>query len=289
MSFVIEHWPDNLQNPQHPAARAAVQPSSSWSLGDGARLVSNLVLDAIAPPRCAGCGWFSEHLFCGRCAPRVRRTDQGAEVCECCGERFDPLAVIAPGTVCAACRKVDEAKRPIARARSLWMLRGPVRLAVHDFKYRRHTRLAPWLGAHMALVAQSDPILSRAHAVVPVPLFAWREWTRGFNQSAMLAREVSRVLGVPCLDALRRVRHTPSQTTLTREARGANVSGAFAVRARSASKYLEATGGPILLIDDVWTTGATLYECARTLRKAGCREVYALTLARRGSVAARAD
>lgn len=259
-----------------------------WTLPLVALAVEEAALSALAPPRCAGCGWFSPHLFCEQCAPRVRRVDQGAG-CECCGEPFDSRAVIAPGTICAECRgKGGDVASPIERARSLWMLRGPVRNAVHDFKYRRHSALSAPLGAHLGAFARQDSMLSTARLIVPVPLHSRREWARGFNQSGLLAQHVAREMGIPCAHALRRVRHTPTQTSLSRQARDANVRRAFQVPARAISKYLpEAFEGPVLLVDDVWTTGATLRECARALRQAGFAKVWALTLARRGTVPAR--
>ena len=278
--FVIERLPRN-------SSRASPQ-CALWTLPALARAVEEAALSALAPPRCAGCGWFSPALFCQNCAPRVRRVD-GCALCDCCGEPFDPRAVIAPGTICARCRgKGGQANSPIERARSLWMLRGPVREAVHDFKYRRHSALAAPLGTHLGAFAQGDVLLSSARLVVPVPLHSWREWARGFNQSGLLAQHVAREMGVPCAQILRRVRHTPTQTSLSRQARDANVHHAFAVDAvdaRAIAKYLhEAAEGPVLLVDDVWTTGATLRECARALRQAGFQSVCALTLARRGAV-----
>ncbi len=253
-----------------------------WTAQGIARAIAEAAAEALAPPRCAGCGWFSPHLFCEQCAPRVRGVAGRAALCECCGERFDALAVIAPGTICARCRgEGGEPASPLSRARSLWLLSGPVRHAVHDFKYRRHSDLAASLGAQLAAFAQRDPVLGGARLIVPVPLHPWREWARGFNQSGLLARHVARAMSIPCADVLWRTRHTPTQTTLSRPARDANVRAAFKVRQNQIAKYLQDEPGPVLLIDDVWTTGATLRECARVLRAAGFERVCALTLARR--------
>lgn len=256
-----------------------------WTLPGIARAIEGAGVAALAPPRCGGCGWFSPHLFCERCAPRVRRVDRVAALCDCCGEPFDPAAAIAPGTICAACRGAGgKIASPIERARSLWMLRGPVRLAIHDFKYRRHSELAASLGAHLGAFAMRDDTLSGARLIVPVPLHPWREWARGFNQSGLLARHAAREMGLPCVEALRRVRNTRTQTSLSRAARDANVRAAFEARATTVAKYLqEDSAGLVLLVDDVWTTGATLRECARALRRAGFKSVCALTLARRGT------
>ena len=273
--LVIERLP--------PGSNSSSPQRTPWTLPLMARRVEEAALSALAPPRCAGCDWFSPHLFCERCAPRVRRVDQGA-LCDCCGEPFDLRAVIAPGTICAQCRgKGGKAVPPIERARSLWMLRGPVREAVHSFKYRRHSALSASLGAHLGAFARCDLVLSRARLIVPVPLHLRREWARGFNQSGLLAQHVARAMGVPCVDLLRRVRHTATQTSLSRADRDANVHAAFQVRDREADKYLQhESQSTVLLVDDVWTTGATLRECTRALRQAGFTSVCALTLARRG-------
>jgi ComF family protein len=113
-------------------------------------------------------------------------------------------------------------------------------------------------------------VLRGADLVVPVPLHRSRERARGFNQ----ARELSRCLGCPMLDALVRTRKTASQADLTAAKRAANVAGAFAWRGGALD------GLAIVLVDDVSTTGATLNACARALLAAGAREVRALTAAK---------
>lgn len=111
-------------------------------------------------------------------------------------------------------------------------------------------------------------------AVLPIPLHAQRLRARGFNPSALLAKQVARKIGARLdLDTLVRTRNTPSQTALTRTERLRNVAGAFAAR-KTASRE-------VWLVDDVATTGATLTEAARALRRAGVQQVHALTLAYR--------
>jgi ComF family protein len=117
------------------------------------------------------------------------------------------------------------------------------------------------------LVAASD-------CVVPVPLHWWRQWRRGFNQSALLARR----LGPPVYPWLQRIRATVSQTALPLSRRHANVRGAFCLSRSAAIARLEHRH--VLLVDDVITTGATLEACARVLRAAGAAGVSALVVAR---------
>ncbi|HLG94359.1 MAG TPA: ComF family protein, partial [candidate division Zixibacteria bacterium] len=109
-------------------------------------------------------------------------------------------------------------------------------------------------------------------ALVPVPLHWTRKWSRGFNQSAILARAVSKTAGLPVWPALRRVKRTRDQTRLSREKRLANVRGAFRV-----TKEVE--GKNLLLLDDVTTTGATLEECRRVLAEAGAAQVSSAVVA----------
>jgi ComF family protein len=129
------------------------------------------------------------------------------------------------------------------------------------------------------------PRESRFDMVVPMPLHWVRQWKRGFNQSDLLARVVSKRIGSPVMRVIRRRRATPPQAGLSNAQRRTNVAGAFIVRKRAVIK-----GRNILLIDDVLTTGATLSACASVLKRAGAGRVTVLTLARvdrrRSSIAA---
>ncbi len=235
------------------------------------RALHGAFLDAIFPPRCAGCGAWSRTVFCEACAPKLQPIR--APFCDFCGETFDPLAFSAP--ICARCR----AKTPAFRAaRAAFDFDGPLREAIHRLKYRQKSALAPRLAPFLAGALEGDGYLSRFNPnfLVPVPLHPARHRKRGFNQSALLAAELSLLLGVPSRDLLRRTRNTPPQVGLKGEARTKNVRGAFAADMRDQNWQ----GSRILLIDDVFTTGATLGEAAKTLRKAGADEVCALTLAR---------
>jgi ComF family protein len=148
---------------------------------------------------------------------------------------------------------------------------GSLREILHAFKYGRMRSIAGRLADLMR--REGDTILSDADAVVPVPLHASRRRTRGFNQAADLAAR----LGPPLVHALRRVRRTSPQTDLSAAQRRANVRGAFAARRRAHSLV---EGRTVVLVDDIWTTGATLEACAATLRQAGAVQVRAITAAR---------
>lgn len=146
---------------------------------------------------------------------------------------------------------------------------------IKRFKYGRDRTLAPVL-ADLLLGALGDArfLGKRFDALVPVPLHPLKEREREFNQSALLAERLSRLLGVPVGHQLRRTRATVPQAGLDRSARMKNLDGAFALRKAPAS---DAT---LLLVDDVTTTGATLDACASRLREGGASEVWAVVVAR---------
>ena len=233
-------------------------------------------LDAVFPPRCGGCRRFSQAIFCERCQSQV--VVLRGPRCEICGLLFDPLARGA--AICARCREQPPA---FERARAAWVFEGAPRALIHRFKYERRFALAARLAPPMSLTRGAREMLEawQPRFLVPVPLHASRLRARGFNQSALLARELSLGCGVPALELLQRTRRTPPQVGLARKERQHNVRGAFA-----ADEYLwekhRVKGARILLIDDVFTTGATLGECAQTLKKAGASAVGALTIARQG-------
>jgi len=206
-------------------------------------------------------------------------------VCRACLAKPEPLAA---DYFCIQCRApfrnqfpLDEAGRcALCRlgvrgfdaAYSFGFYEDELRQLIHLFKYARVQTLSAPLGRLLAMAFPRD---SSFDAIVPMPLHWRKRWQRGFNQSALLAREISRRTHIPVENALRRARHTAAQAGLTNAKRRKNVSGAFRVRkgARLGSRR-------ILLIDDVMTTGATAAACARALKMAGASQVTLLTLAR---------
>jgi ComF family protein len=200
--------------------------------------------------------------------------------CAACGSALEaPLA----GCVCAPCWGRVHAQAMPFRLRSGFVdsgcaagsYEGTLREIIHAFKYDGRRSLARPLGA-MLRHAGVD-MLRDADCVVPVPLHAWRRVRRGFNQASDLARQ----LELPVLHALWRTRWTPPQTGLTAGGRRRNVRRAFQIspllsRGRYSSLFEDRI---VVLVDDVRTTGATLNECARVLKRAGALEVRALTVA----------
>ena len=146
------------------------------------------------------------------------------------------------------------------------------------FKYGGEHYLRRPLGHWLVESLRSDARLLRqpADALVPVPLHRRRERERGFNQAEASCRVVGKSTGLPVWRALRRARPTPPQARLTREERRRNLRGAFVPAPRR-----PVTGAHLLLLDDVYTTGSTVHECARVLRQAGAASVHVLTVTRR--------
>jgi ComF family protein len=176
--------------------------------------------------------------------------------------------------LCGACLR---GRPPFALHRSAARYEGAVKEVLLLFKYRRHRPLGKPLArfVHGAL-GEEESLWNGADGLVPVPLHPRRRRERGFNQAAVLAAELSRLTGIPVWSgALRRTARTPAQTTLSRAERLSNVRGIFQARRPGRLR-----GRVAVLVDDVFTTGATVRECARTLLRAGAREVRAVTIAR---------
>ena len=223
------------------------------------------------PSVCAICGGNvrAGDYLCNQCEAKVARIV--APFCQKCSEPFE--GSITSEFTCANC-----AHRTIHfdAAVSAYRGRGMVREIIHEFKYGRQIHLrrlvARWL--HAAL---DDERLRgrRFDVVVPVPLHATRLRERGFNQASLLAALLSAHTSIPSKPLLDRIRYTTTQTALDRSERMENLHNAFRLR-----KNADVRGLRVLLIDDVLTTGSTLSECARVLKRAGALSVHAATAAR---------
>jgi ComF family protein len=229
------------------------------------RTAARWALDFALPPRCAGCGNIvgEVHSFCADCWRQIEFL--GDSGCSACGLPLQGTEA----TSCGACL----ARPPrIARTRSAVAYDELSRGLAIRLKYGRKVAIARTMARYMApLVARGDnPVL------VPVPLHRARLWQRGFNQSALVAREISRRLGIVANPFLiRRIKHTPPLKGMSALQRRKAVAGAFKVPDRSAVE-----GRTIILVDDVLTTGSTAEACARTLKRAGAARVELVSWAR---------
>jgi ComF family protein len=232
---------------------------------DFVRTAALRVLDFALPPRCAGCGVVVSdvHSFCPDCWRQIEFL--GNSGCSTCGL---PLQATEQ-TSCGACL----ARPPrIARIRAAVAYDELSRSLAIRLKYGRKVAIARTMARYMApLVAAGGEQL-----LVPVPLHRTRLWMRGFNQSALVARELSRRLGIASDSlALRRMRRTPPLKGMSPLQRRKIVAGAFRVRDKAAI-----AGKTVILVDDVLTTGSTADACARTLKRAGAARVELVSWAR---------
>lgn len=232
------------------------------------------ILDFILPTSCSYCrspiGDSGVPYFCFSCWADF--TTIHGPVCCRCGKPFDsPEALVhSPHHECGACRLNPPF---FDQSLSIGYFEGPLREAIHQFKYRPCRALGRplgrWMTEHIRLITDIDLIM-------PVPLHAKRLRHRGFNQSLLLAQRMHDAYRIPLsYDNLLRVRATRPQVELSGEQRIRNVAGAFDLRHPGML-----AGKVALLVDDVFTTGATMNECAAVLKNAGASQIIAVTLAR---------
>jgi competence protein ComFC len=218
-------------------------------------------LDWLYPPRCAGCDTPGSR-WCQRCENRTQVISYS--VCTICGRE-----VSEPG-LCVHC-----AKRPLnfTYLRSWANFEGPVRSAIHRLKYRNDISLGETFSR--PLIRLIDYFKINFDLVVPVPLAKKRLQERGYNQASLLAYPISLAFDSKfSSQALIKIKETSTQVGLSLNQRLENVRNAFE------AKVFLVENKKVLLVDDVCTSGATLDECAKTLKQVGASEVSALTLAR---------
>lgn len=215
-----------------------------------------VALDVLLPPTCAGCGLPGDAV-CAGCRSRLVPIE--SPCCRRCGHPW-PLPVAR----CPECRgSIDVARQAVGCT-------DPAPAIVSALKDGRRRSLAPQLAGIMAAgIVRPPPGVS----LVPVPLAPRRESERGFNQAALIARELGRSWDLPVLELLVRVRETPAQRGASVTERSLQVRGAFAMAAVPPPPA-------VCLVDDVHTTGATLAACARALRGGGVARVGAVAFAR---------
>jgi len=235
------------------------------------RALSEKMADFIWPVSCPKCAapTLAKNMLCPACWRDMKYITSPR--CTCCGLPFEFDA--GENMVCGQCA----GRAPyFKRARSLLVYDDASRDILLRFKHADQTDLAPVFAKWM-MQAGSD-LLSECDLLVPVPLHWTRLFYRRYNQSAMLALLISKLSGIAVQpDLLIRQKRTPSQGHFSKRQRQKNVQGAFVVHPRLKKNV---SGKKILLIDDVYTTGATVNACARTLRASGAATVDVLTLSR---------
>jgi len=227
------------------------------------------ILEFFLPRLCLFCGVAvgeaAQVAVCPECEAQIEWV--ASPLCTCCGMVFATRD--GADRVCGECQADPP---PFARARAAALYHGPVPQAITRFKFSRQLAFLPvmqhWLKRPLCL-----ELVAAADLLAPVPLHPKRIKKRGFNQSLLLTRAFP---GAPVArEAVVRTRHTAPQVGLNPKQRQDNVKGAFAVTDPALVK-----GKHVLLVDDLHTTGATVKECARVLRRAGASRVEVLTVAR---------
>lgn len=237
------------------------------------------LIDIIYPPKCHICDAFLDPV-------EGELNGESTSICEACFSDLVPIEspycpicsipfVSREGDshLCEDCMR----KRPFFSALAApYVFDGALMSAVHAFKYGTKSYLINPLGPLLTRFARDLFLKTDGLLIMPVPLHPKRLRQRGFNQSALLARHVAKALNTDLdISSLMRIKYTVPQTGLNKKERQKNIRGAFQVQTSAKIKKKK-----ILLIDDVATTGNTLNECARMLRKSGCKDVFSLVLAR---------
>lgn len=220
-----------------------------------------VALDLFFPRWCISCGKEGDYI-CGSCREKLPVITP--PICPLCGR---------PQSQAAICRSCSDDSPEIDGIRSPFLFDGVIRQAIHELKYRNLRALAPTLAGFLYDYVKEDPVTG--DVLVPVPIHRKRHRERGYNQSALLAKELGRLTGLPVVTGglIRKSHALPQARSAGVSERRQNVSEAFAcLDGRLRDKR-------VLLIDDVSTSGATLNACAGVLKSAGATTVWGLTLA----------
>ena len=238
----------------------------------------NAVADFLFPRRCLACGEINpkgiyKHI-CGDCATTAMLCTGGR--CLICGEIIGGKD--SPNV--RGCPKCFDIKTAYDEAFCPTVFDGTAKQLIHALKYAS----APYAATDLAKLALRHPdteIFLQNATIVPVPLHWLRRFKRGYNQTEIIARQIVKIaprLNIKIADILKRTRRTSTQTKLSREARMENIKGAFALKA---GVKLPPKDAPIILLDDVMTTTATINECAKTLKRAGFKNIRAFAVAKK--------
>lgn len=228
------------------------------------------ILDFLFPKKCLGCSKVGGY-FCSNCLNLVSLDPE--RICPVC-ERPSIGGQTHPG--CQTSTGLDGLT-------SIFAYKGIIKKGIGKLKYRFVSDLASDLVEIFLASCGEDKVFSdfcleKQPFLVPIPLHPQRERWRGFNQSALLGKMIAQNLGINfCPDLLQRIKNTTPQIKLKEKERKANIKDAFQISPSSPSALLSS---PLILFDDAWTTGATLKEAARILKRAGVKIVWGLTLAR---------
>lgn len=223
------------------------------------------ILDFFFPKRCLGCGRV-DNFVCPVCEEDLPvLQDQSCAVCQ------NPSV---GGFTHYRCQGLYRPERSL----SFLVYKGLTQKLIQGLKYEKVFALVPLLVEYLfQFVEESNLSLGEKTVITFIPSHPFKIFERGFNPVELLANELSHRLNLERLPLLEKIKETSSQTSLSKEARLKNVEGSFRVKGEWATKI---KGRDILLLDDVFTTGSTLLECSKVLKKSGVRFIYLLTLAK---------
>jgi ComF family protein len=228
--------------------------------------------DILFPSKCITCDAVlnDKNLrFCDYCFAKINFIK--SPLCNCCG-----LPYFGNNESDHLCGNCINTKAHFFSARAAGQYDGVLLNAIHQFKYKEKTAIGKTLGKLMAEYEYSSLNIKEYSLIIPVPLHLNRLRERGFNQSAMLAKVLAKKFSIPLdVTSLKRYIYTEPQISLGKKEREANVKGVFEVTNKKMVK-----GQKIIIVDDVYTTGNTVKECARVLMKNKAKQVAVLTLAR---------
>ena len=261
-----EHQEIIAQRDDRPYGRG----SRSRAIGS---LVVRSVLSVLFPPRCLLCQvpgpTARGGLLCPACDEHVS-SDCRRPACPKCGATAAPYSIVD-----GRCRQCRRRRPPINGVVRIGTYGPGLGTLVLRYKYVGHERVGRLMAERLSEAIAAAPWHGEIHAIVPVPTTAWRRVRRTFHAPLELASLLSGYLHLPVVPVLRRVRGGPHQIGLSHRQRIENVRGAFAMR-----RGIELRGARLLLVDDVATSGATMMECARVLRRADAQAVYVAIMAR---------
>lgn len=230
------------------------------------------LIDFILPPRCINCGEIvgENNSLCVDCFNKIRFISK--PYCQICGTPFESTDDLSQN-ICGKC--LSKKRKQFTLERSAFIYDDSSKNILLSLKFRDKISYAPTI-AKLMTQAGADIFQENPDLIIPVPLHYMRLLKRKYNQSALLAGEISKLTGIKTdLFSLKRCKNTTPQVKFAGKERVKNVRGAFIVKDTKNIK-----GKSVVLIDDVMTTGSTLKECAIALKKAGAKKIYALTAAR---------
>lgn len=222
------------------------------------------ILGIIYPKTCCFCGKVSEKELCDVCAKKVIYIEEPR--CKCCGK---PVGY-AEQEYCYDCQKNTHAYE---QGKSLWIHKMPVSLSIYQFKYKNRRIYGEFYAKEMARLYGNLIRFWGVEVIVPIPLHRRKKRLRGYNQAAVIAKELGKIMGIPVdCNSIVRNRYTRPQKELNDKERKQNLKQAFSVTNKW-KNYKR-----VLLIDDIYTTGSTIDTVAEELKKNGVQKVWFLTI-----------